>query len=90
MISICSISNLQNTMCAAPSAVSSDENSAEDSDPLPKKTPDRNLLTTAVMLRERHGMGVFVKGMTPKMMQAGVSHSVTFYVYDLILRTFSP
>jgi hypothetical protein len=41
------------------------------------------------MLKEQHGMGIFVKGITPKMMQAGVNHSVTFYVYDLILRMFS-
>jgi hypothetical protein len=76
--------NLQNTMCAAPTAASWGE-SAVGEGPL-----SHNLLTTAVMLRERHGMGIFVKGMTPKMMQAGVSHSVTFYVYDLILKTFSP
>ena len=48
-----------------------------------------NLFSTALMLREQHGMGIFVKGITPKMMQAGVNHSVTFYVYDLILKIFS-
>ena len=41
------------------------------------------------MLRKRHGMGIFVRGIAPKMLQAGVNHSITFYVYDLILNMFA-
>lgn len=56
----------------------------------PESPRDMNLFSTALMLRERHGMGIFVQGMTPKMMQAGVNHSITFFIYDLIVNTFSP
>jgi hypothetical protein len=41
-------------------------------------------LTTAAMLYQQYGAGVFVKGLVPKMMQAGVNHAVTFSVYDFI------
>lgn len=81
--------NLQNTMEAAPEAGSmcrSGLTGPGSSEP----SSNLNLLSTAVMLRERHGMSIFVQGLTPKMMQAGVNHSVTFYIYDLIVNTFSP
>jgi hypothetical protein len=81
--------NLQNTIDAAPVADSRSGSSVTG--PQASGPPrNMNLFSTALMLRERHGMGIFVKGMTPKMMQAGVNHSVTFYIYDLIVNTFSP
>ncbi len=38
-------------------------------------------------LFEERGIGGFFDGLTPKMMRAAVNHSVTFYVYDILLRT---
>lgn len=74
-------SNLQNIVSSVPTVAATGQHQPQISQP--------NLLSTAIMLRERHGMGIFVRGMTPKMLQAGLNHAVTFYVYDLILGIFS-
>lgn len=37
-------------------------------------------------LYEEGGIGAFFDGLTPKMLRAAVNHSVTFYLYDLIMR----
>lgn len=80
-------SNLQNIVSEVPVRTSS--LFTADADQLDSESKEPNLLSTAIMLKRRHGMGVFVKGMTPKMLQAGVNHSITFYVYDLIVNIFS-
>ena len=41
-------------------------------------------LETAASLKERYGYKVFFVGVTPKLIRAAISHSITFYVYDLI------
>ena len=82
------IRNLQNFVTTTPVAVGNNE-IIEHNNVILQTHKRLNLFSTAVMLREQHGMGIFVKGITPKMMQAGVNHSVTFYVYDLILKMFS-
>lgn len=81
--------NLQNTIETVP-VVDSWSGSSMTGTKAAEPPKNLNLFSTALMLRERHGMGIFVQGMTPKMMQAGVNHSVTFFIYDLIVNTFSP
>jgi hypothetical protein len=83
------IRNLQNIVTTAPRAVGNNNDFLEHNNAVLQTRKQLNLFSTALMLKEQHGMGIFVKGITPKMMQAGVNHSVTFYVYDLILRMFS-
>jgi len=51
--------------------------------------PNANYLQTALFLLNRFGVGVFFDGIQPKLYRAAVNHSVTFYVYDLIMRTAS-
>lgn len=90
---ICPFRNLQNIVTTSPLAVNNNNNNNEyiksNNGILQTTHKPLNLFSTAVMLRKQHGMGIFVKGITPKMMQAGVNHSVTFYVYNLILNIFS-
>lgn len=81
--------NLQNTIETVP-VVDSWSGSSMTGTKAAESPKNLNLFSTALMLRERHGMGIFVQGMTPKMMQAGVNHSITFFIYDLIVNTFSP
>jgi hypothetical protein len=83
------IRNLQNIVTTAPLAVGDNNDFLEHNNGVLQTHKQLNLFSTALMLKEQHGMGIFVKGITPKMMQAGVNHSVTFYVYDLILKMFS-
>ena len=52
-----------------------------------KITKDQNIWQTAVALQEEFGFGIFFDGISPKLLRAAVNHSVTFFVYDLILRT---
>jgi hypothetical protein len=83
------IRNLQNIVTTAPLLVGNNNDFLEHNNAVLHTHKQLNLFSTALMLKEQHGMGIFVKGITPKMMQAGVNHSVTFYVYDLILKMFS-
>jgi len=46
-------------------------------------------ITVTKMLYEKGGIGAFFDGLTPKMIRAAVNHSVTFFVYDLVMRTLS-
>ena len=41
----------------------------------------------AVLLKNKHGYGIFVDGLSPKLARAAVNHAVTFFVYDVILRS---
>jgi len=41
-------------------------------------------------LYEEGGVGAFFDGLTPKMLRAAVNHSVTFYIYSLIMRALRP
>ena len=41
-------------------------------------------------LYQEGGIGAFFDGLTPKMLRAAVNHSVTFYVYALIMRALTP
>lgn len=87
---ICPSRNLQNIVTTSPIGVSNNNNEyIKTNNGILQTHKQLNLFSTAVMLRKQHGMGIFVKGITPKMMQAGVNHSVTFYVYDLLLNIFS-
>lgn len=40
----------------------------------------------AKTLYQERGIGGFFDGLTPKMLRAAVNHSVTFYVYDIVLQ----
>jgi solute carrier family 25 carnitine/acylcarnitine transporter 20/29 len=46
-------------------------------------------LKVAKQLFEERGIRGFFDGLTPKMLRAAVSHSVTFYVYDIMLRALT-
>ena len=48
---------------------------------------EKNLWDTAVALQKEFGFGIFFDGISPKLLRATVNHSVTFFVYDLILRS---
>ena len=48
---------------------------------------EKNLWDTAVSLQKEFGFGIFFDGISPKLLRATVNHSVTFFVYDLILRS---
>lgn len=52
-----------------------------------KAANNQNVWQTAVSLQEEFGFGIFFDGISPKLLRAAVNHSVTFFVYDLILRT---
>ncbi len=43
----------------------------------------------AKQLFEERGIRGFFDGLTPKMLRAAVNHSVTFYVYDIMLRALT-
>lgn len=45
-----------------------------------------NSIDVAVQLYNEEGIGAFFNGLTPKMIRASVNHSVTFWVYDLMMR----
>lgn len=47
---------------------------------------DISALAVAKELFEERGIGGFFDGLTPKMLRAAVNHSVTFYVYDIVLK----
>ena len=38
-------------------------------------------------LRDKFGFGIFFEGIQPKLFRAAVNHSVTFLVYDFIMRS---
>lgn len=46
-------------------------------------------LKVAKQLFEERGIRGFFDGLTPKMLRAAVNHSVTFYVYDIMLRALT-
>jgi solute carrier family 25 carnitine/acylcarnitine transporter 20/29 len=46
-----------------------------------------NLWETAVALHGKFGFGIFFDGISPKLLRAAVNHSVTFFVYDNIIRS---
>ncbi len=48
---------------------------------------DTNMINTARSLYKKFGIRIFFDGMTPKLLRAAVNHSVTFFIFDLILRT---
>ncbi|KAJ1404966.1 mitochondrial carrier domain-containing protein [Ochromonadaceae sp. CCMP2298] len=43
---------------------------------------------TGARLRREQGWGVFYDGITPKLMRASLNHAVTFYVYELLMRSW--
>jgi solute carrier family 25 carnitine/acylcarnitine transporter 20/29 len=47
---------------------------------------DANLVNTAVSLYKEFGINIFFDGISPKLLRAAVNHSVTFFIYDLLLR----
>lgn len=48
----------------------------------------QSMLSTALEIAKRGGVGAFYDGITPKLIRASINHSVTFFVYDFILRCF--
>ena len=51
--------------------------------------PTQNIWQTAVALQNKFGFGIFFDGISPKLLRAAVNHSVTFFVYDNILRSLA-
>ena len=49
---------------------------------------EKNLWNTAVALQKEFGFRIFFDGISPKLLRAAVNHSVTFFVYDFMLRSF--
>lgn len=47
-------------------------------------TTPPSTMATAKQLYEEGGIGAFFDGLTPKMLRAGVNHSITFWVYDIL------
>lgn len=45
-----------------------------------------NSIEVAIQLYNDEGIGAFFNGLTPKMIRASVNHSVTFWVYDLVMK----
>lgn len=45
-----------------------------------------NIWQTAVLLKQQYGIRIFFDGIVPKLYRAAVAHSVTFYVYELIMK----
>ena len=54
-----------------------------------KAERDTGFLATALRLQRTFGWGVFYDGVQPKLLRAAVNHSVTFWVYNLILNWVS-
>ena len=50
---------------------------------------DPNIWETAVALQRDFGFGIFFDGISPKLLRAALNHSVTFFCYDLILRSIA-
>lgn len=46
-------------------------------------------LQVSKQLYREGGIGAFFDGLTPKMLRAAVSHSVTFWVYDLVIKAIT-
>jgi len=44
---------------------------------------------TATRLQKTFGWGVFFEGIQPKLARAAVHHSVTFFIFDLIIKYIS-
>ncbi len=44
-----------------------------------------SMISTAIELGKRGGIGIFFDGLTPKLIRASINHAVTFYVFDLIV-----
>jgi len=45
--------------------------------------------SVAAQLYRQGGVSAFFDGLTPKMLRAALNHSVTFYMYDIILKSLS-
>ena len=43
----------------------------------------------AAQIYKTGGVGAFFDGLTPKMLRAALNHSVTFYLYDVIMRSWT-
>lgn len=50
-------------------------------------TSGMSFIETALTLQRKFGLGIFFDGIQPKLLRAAVNHSVTFFVYDLIVRS---
>lgn len=48
-----------------------------------------NSIEIAQKLYQERGIGGFFDGLSPKMLRAAVNHSVTFYVYDILMTTLT-
>ena len=49
----------------------------------------QNFVRTAVNMYQQYGLGVFWDGISPKCLRAALNHSVTFFVYEYIIRLFA-
>lgn len=49
----------------------------------------KNFFKTSIGMYKKYGIGVFWDGITPKCLRAAVNHSITFYIYDAIMRVYT-
>ena len=49
------------------------------------KSASLGFIDTAISLQQKFGWGIFFEGIQPKLLRAAVNHSVTFYIYNLIV-----
>ena len=47
------------------------------------------MLSTAISLQKKGGWKIFFDGIVPKLLRASVNHSVTFYIYEAIMKSTS-
>jgi len=45
-----------------------------------------NMIQSALDLYKLGGLRIFIEGITPKLLRAAINHSVTFFIYDLIIK----
>lgn len=50
---------------------------------------DVSAIDVAIELYKEEGIEAFFNGLTPKMIRASVNHSVTFWVYDLVMKALA-
>lgn len=62
------------------------QNTQGEEDSEIEQKSEKNLWQTAVLMQKEFGFGIFYDGISPKLLRAAVNHSVTFFVYDYILR----
>ena len=84
--------NMQNTRGGANFIRQNDHKIVEDKKRINKLNGEyiddkgKSYIETAIYLFNTFGFRVFFDGIQPKLYRAAVNHSVTFYIYDLIMK----